>query len=160
MGSEMCIRDRGILLQDEMGSEEDSAVRVHIPYFGIIRIAREKQQAATTGASSSEAQLRLSSLTHLSAPLSTDFLSTNNTPNPLSFPFSDTAAPLEFTAPFTHQQQQQCQTAFSDAGLSLMPSPLMQGGHPGLAAGGEDWAFQGVDMAFFESVMRNVGGDV
>jgi hypothetical protein len=36
----------------------------------------------------------------------------------------------------------------------------MQGGHPGLAAGREDWAFQGVDMAFFESIMRNFGGDI
>ncbi|KAJ5459367.1 hypothetical protein N7530_011311 [Penicillium desertorum] len=141
----------GILPQDGMGSEEESAVRVHIPYFGIIRIAREKQQAATTGtssSSSSEAQLRLSSLTHLSAPLSTDSLSTDNIPNPLPFPFADTAAPLEFTASFAHQQQQQCQTAFSDPGLSLMPSPLMQGGHPGLAAGGEDWAFQGWTWRF------------
>ncbi|KAJ6128201.1 hypothetical protein N7471_009418 [Penicillium samsonianum] len=153
----------GILPQDGMGSEEESVVRVHIPYFGIIRIAREKQQAATTGtssSSSSEAQLRLSSLTHPSAPLSTGSLSTNNTPNPLSFPFTDTAAPLEFTATFAHQQQQQYQTTFSDPGLYLTPSPLTQGGHPGLAAGGEDWAFQGVDISFFESVMRNFGGDV
>jgi hypothetical protein len=36
----------------------------------------------------------------------------------------------------------------------------MQGGYPELAAGSEDWAFQGVDMAFFENIMRNVGGDV
>lgn len=152
----------GILPQNPMGSEE-SVVRVHVPYFGIIRIAREKQQAATTGTSSSgssEPQLHLSSLTHLSAPLSASSLSTNNTPNPLSFPFADTAAPLEFTAPFAHQQQQQSQTAFYDPGLSLTPSPLMQGVHPGLAAGSEDWAFQGVDMAFFDSLMRNVEDDV
>ncbi|KAJ5492006.1 hypothetical protein N7453_010103 [Penicillium expansum] len=147
-----------ILPQDGMGSEEKSAVRVHIPYFGIIRIAREKQQTAMTGtssSSSSEAQLRLSSLTHTGAPIST-----NNTPNPLSFPFADIAAPFEFTAPLAHQQQPQCQTTFYDPGVSLTPSLLMQGVHPGLAAGSEDWAFQGVDMAFFESVMRNVGGNV
>lgn len=152
----------GILPQDVMGSEEESVVRVHIPYFGIIRIAHEKQQAATTetsSSSSSEPQLCLS-LTHPSASLFTGSLSTNNTPNPLSFPFADTAAPLEFTAPFAHQQQQQCQTAFYDPGVPLTPSPLMKGGHPGLAARSEDWAFQGVDMAFFDSVMRNVEDDV
>ncbi|KAJ6133990.1 hypothetical protein N7523_000312 [Penicillium sp. IBT 18751x] len=153
----------GILPQDRMGSGEESVVRVHIPYFGVIRIAREKQQAATMGtssSSSSEAQLRLSSLTQPSASHSTGSLSTNNSPNPVCFPAADTAVPPEFTAPFTHQEQQQCQTTFSDPGLCLTPSPLMQGGHHGLAAGGEDWAFQGVDMAFFESVMRNIGGDV
>lgn len=161
------------LPQDSMVSGEESVVRMHIPYFGIIRIAREKQQAAATGTSSSansEAELHFSSLTHPSGPLSTgslstgplstSSLSTNSTPNPLSFPVADMTAPLEFTAPFAHQQEQQGQATFSDLNLSLTSSPLMQGGHPGLAAGGEDWAFQGVDMAFFESIMRNVGGDI
>ncbi|KAL6232448.1 hypothetical protein BDW75DRAFT_19720 [Aspergillus navahoensis] len=159
----------GTLQQDGMGQEEEEeegVVRVHIPYFGIIRIAREaptKRQAATTDTtttSSSDPQLRLSSLTHPS----TLTPSTNNPPNPLSFHVADTAASHEFTTPFAHQdphhqQEQQCQNTFSDSGLSLTPSPLMQGGYPELAAGGEDWAFQGVDMAFFESIMRNVGGD-
>lgn len=147
----------GILPHDGMVSEE-SVGRVHIPYFGVILIAREKQQATTSGisrGSNSEAQLRLSSLTHSTDPLFTSPISTNNTPNPLSFLVADTAAPRQFGAPFAHQQQQPCQTPFSDPDLSLM-----QGGHPGLAAGGEDWAFQGVHMAFFESITRNVGGDV
>lgn len=143
----------GMLPHDGMVSEEESVVRVHIPYFGVIRIAREKQQAATSDtsrSSNSEAQLCLSSLTHPA-----DLL-----PNgPLSFPVTDEAAPHGFSAPFAHQQQQACQTTFSDPGISLTSSPLMQGRHPGLAAGGEDWAFQGVDMAFFESIMRNVGSD-
>lgn len=165
----------GMLPHDGVVSEEESVVRVHIPYFGVIRIAREKQHAATLGTSSSssnsEAQLRLSCLTHPTDPLSTgplssgplstsSSISTNNTPNPLSFPVADTAGPHEFSAPFAHQQQQPCPTTFSDPGLSLPPSALMQGGHPGLAAGREDWAFQGVDMAFFESIMRNFGGDI
>jgi hypothetical protein len=34
---------------------------------------------------------------------------------------------------------------------------LEHGGDPGLTAGGEDWAFQGVDTAFFESLMRDPG---
>ncbi|KAL4868838.1 hypothetical protein BDV12DRAFT_185569 [Aspergillus spectabilis] len=171
----------GMLQQDGMGQEEEGVVRVHIPYFGIIRIVREvptKRQAATTGTmmapvdrfattSNSEPQLRLSSLTHPSSsvPHLSTLTSTNNTPNPLSFHVADTAACHEFTASFAHQhphhqQQQQYQNAFSDPGLSLTPSPLTQGGYPELAAGGEDWTFQGVDMAFFESIMRNVGGDV
>ncbi|KAJ5980494.1 hypothetical protein N7481_007792 [Penicillium waksmanii] len=140
------VGSEGILLQDGngMNSEEDSVVQVHIPCFGIIRITREKQQAATIGTNNFEAQIRLSSLIHPSGSLSTDSLSTDNTSNPLSFPVTDPAVPLEYTAaPFAHQQQQQCQTTFFDPGLSLTPSPLMQSEHPGVAAGGEDWAFQG-----------------
>ncbi|KAL5340614.1 hypothetical protein BJX70DRAFT_102110 [Aspergillus crustosus] len=133
--------------------DEESVVRVDIPYFGVIRIAREKQHAATS--SNSEAQLRLSSLTH-----PTNALSTDNTLNPLSSPVADTDAPREFSAPLAQQQQQPYQATFSDPCLSLTPSQLMQDGHPRLAAGGEDWAFQGLDMAFFENIMRNIGGDV
>nr|L7X8G0.1 RecName: Full=Dehydrocurvularin biosynthesis regulator [Aspergillus terreus]AGC95322.1 CurR [Aspergillus terreus] len=155
----------GMLPQDGMGPEEESVVRVHIPYFGIIRIAREKQHATTASkppvdrspSSNSDAQLRFSTLTHPSNALP---LSPNTTSNPLSFAVADAAAPHEFTTPFAHQQQQPCQPTFSNPGLSLTPSPLMQGGYPDLAAGSEDWAFQRVDMAFFESIMRNVGGDL
>jgi hypothetical protein len=83
--------------------------------------------------------------------------SSNNTSNPLSFHVADTTGSHELAAPFAqHQQEQQCPNTFSDSGLP----PLMQGGYPVLAAGSEDWAFQGVDMAFFENIMRNVGGDV
>ncbi|KAL4935162.1 hypothetical protein BDV06DRAFT_234611 [Aspergillus oleicola] len=126
--------------QDGMGQEEEGdMLRVYIPYFGNIRIVRE--------------------------------VPTSNSPNALlSFHVADTAAPGEFTAPFAHQQQnphhqqqeqqQHCQNPFSDPGLSLTPSLLAQDGYPELAAGGEDWAFQGVDMVFFESIMRNVGDDV
>jgi hypothetical protein len=34
---------------------------------------------------------------------------------------------------------------------------LQHGEDFGLAAGGEDWAFQGVDVAFVESLMRSAG---
>ncbi|KAL5044199.1 hypothetical protein BDW71DRAFT_216013 [Aspergillus fruticulosus] len=184
-GSEAMGQQEAMGQEGEEGEEgkEEGAMRVHIPYFGIIRIGREvptKRQAATTrtthrdtlpsvdrfaittNSSNSEPLLRLSSWTHPS----TLTPSTNNAPNPPSFHVADAAASHEFTAPFAHQhphhqQQQQCQNTFSDPGLSLTPlSPQTQGGYPELAAGGEDWAFQGVDMAFFESIMRNVGDDV
>ncbi|KAK2758261.1 hypothetical protein FQN54_004106 [Arachnomyces sp. PD_36] len=189
--------------QDGAGLEEEGAVRVHIPYFGIIRIAREapaERRAATngtmhraslsqanrsyatstTGSGSSypdslhaEAQLRLSSLAHSSPTPNRSTLSpsSNNTRHPhifsagssastLSFQAPDTGASYESTTPFAHQQQQQqCQNIFSDPGLSLTRSPLPQGEYPELAAGGEDWAFQGVDMTFFDSIMRSFGGD-
>ncbi|KIN05446.1 hypothetical protein OIDMADRAFT_102000 [Oidiodendron maius Zn] len=49
--------------------------------------------------------------------------------------------------------------------LTLQPQnglsdPLLQlGEYPGLVAGTEDWAFQGVDLAFFESLMRGTGNE-
>lgn len=121
-------------------------VRVHIPYFGIIRIIRD----ATTGTMHRDEVHRFGT-------------TTNNTPNTLSFQVAHTADSHEFPTAFAHhdhQQQQPCQNTLSDLGISLTPSPPTQGGYPELAAGGEDWAFQGVDMAFFESIMRNAGGEV
>ncbi|KAL5358546.1 hypothetical protein BJX96DRAFT_183012 [Aspergillus floccosus] len=145
--------NEGMMRQDGMGLEEkegEGVVRVHIPYFGIIRIARElptKQQAATTGNALPQVDQSASN--------------TNNTASPLSFHVADSAAAQEFTAPFGHrQQQEEGQTTFSDPGLSLTLFPMVQGGYPELAAGGEDWVFQGVDMAFFESIMRNSEGDL
>ncbi|KAK2809847.1 hypothetical protein FQN50_003488 [Emmonsiellopsis sp. PD_5] len=191
------VRDAGseeMVQQDGMVMEE-AVVRVHIPYFGIIRIAREaptELQAATTHQAAppqvdrfctttttssnfeplhADPQLRLSSLAN-SSPiphLSTLSPSTNNTSpdaihstalslNAPSLQATNTAASHEPTTSFGYQQQ--CQNTLSDPGLSLTRSPLSQGDYPELAAGGEDWAFQGVDMAFFEDIMRGIAGDV
>jgi hypothetical protein len=57
----------------------------------------------------------------------------------------------------------QHQGAGSDVDTDIMsqfqygsPDPLLYNGeYPSLTAGGEDWAFQGVDLAFFESLMRS-----
>ncbi|KAJ5211946.1 Polyketide synthase KR [Penicillium cinerascens] len=38
---------------------------------------------------------------------------------------------------------------------NLFSDPFFQ--NPGLTAGGQDWAFQGVDMAFFDNLMNNGG---
>ena len=54
-------------------------------------------------------------------------------------------------------------TGVSDAALHFAPQLqncssddlLQHGEYPGPVAGGEDWAFQGVDLAFFESLMRS-----
>jgi hypothetical protein len=142
-GGEETLQQNGMGHEDQEEEEGEGVVRVHIPYFGFIRIAREaptKRQAATI-----DTMHRFASTS-----------SSNNTSNPLSFHVADTATSHDVLAPFAHQQQeQQCPNTFSDSGLS----PLMQGGYPELAAGSEDWAFQGVDMAFFENIMRNVGSD-
>ncbi|RMZ39430.1 hypothetical protein CA14_003124 [Aspergillus flavus] len=140
------VSEAGSENSNDLGLEEEGVVRVHIPYFGIIRIIRD----ATTGTMHRDEVHRFGT-------------TTNNTPNTLSFQVAHTADSHEFPTAFAHhdhQQQQPCQNTLSDLGISLTPSPPTQGGYPELAAGGEDWAFQGVDMAFFESIMRNAGGEV
>ncbi|GMF67252.1 unnamed protein product [Aspergillus oryzae] len=140
------VSEAGSENSNDLGLEEEGVVRVHIPYFGIIRIIRD----ATTGTMHRDEVHRFGT-------------TTNNTPNTLSFQVAHTADSHEFPTAFAHhdhQQQQPCQNTLSDPGISLTPSPPTQGGYPELAAGGEDWAFQGVDMAFFESIMRNAGGEV
>jgi hypothetical protein len=41
-----------------------------------------------------------------------------------------------------------------------LSDPLLQHGeYPGLTAGAKNWAFQDVDLAFFESLMRSTGNE-
>lgn len=88
---------------------DDSVVCVHVPYFGVIKIARE-------GVSKQ--------------------------------------APLMVT---TQSQVTSDNINLPDASLCnfVLNNPLQH--YPELAAGGVDWPFQGVDMAFFDSLMSTVG---
>ncbi|PGG99383.1 hypothetical protein GX51_06316 [Blastomyces parvus] len=179
--------------QQDGTSLEEGVVRVHIPYFGIIQIAREaptEVQPATTGTVyraalpqvdrfrtdatininnndcepfHADSQLHLTSVAHPNTIIpfnntSSDhpILSTAPSLNTHSLEAADTSASHESITPLAPQQQQY-QTTFSEPGLSLTLSPLLHRGSPELTASGEDWAFQGVDMAFFEGIMRNIG---
>ncbi|KAF2786820.1 hypothetical protein K505DRAFT_289023 [Melanomma pulvis-pyrius CBS 109.77] len=142
--------------------DEDAIVSVHVPYFGIIKIAREgvskevpKQQATTTTNYLARLQVANNSSTN---KIDTLHAETQVPPSELAGPsrMSDGQLgklPIPSTGDYdvaTHVSPQ-LQYGLSD--------PLLQNGeYPGLAAGGDDWAFQGVDMAFFDSLMRS-GGD-
>ncbi|CAG5137280.1 uncharacterized protein ALTATR162_LOCUS62 [Alternaria atra] len=110
-------------------------------------------------------QARFPSSTQLS------YSSHPNTPPPalslnnIAFHATSMAALPDSSAVFTRQQHQQQQQEHQEFGGDLatvsdtafsssLPAPW-QGNFPELAAGSEDWAFQGVDMAFFESIMRS-----
>jgi hypothetical protein len=93
-------------------TQDDSVVSVHIPYFGVIRIAREGV--------SKQAPVDMSTNTH-------PYLTADNT------------SLLE--------------TSFYEG----LPGPMQYEQCPELAAGGADWPFQGVDMAFFDSLMSTTG---
>jgi hypothetical protein len=94
---------------------DDSVVSVHIPYFGVIRIAREG----------------VSKQSPVAATLSTHSNTTADNTMPTNVP----------------------ETSFYEG----LPNPMQYEQYPDLAAGGADWPFQGVDMAFFDSLMSAVG---
>jgi hypothetical protein len=170
--------------------DDGSGIRVHIPYFGVIKIARNglsKEKVASIPAAGSSYQ---------ASPLKTTNTSTISDSNSthghhdgtVSFPPSTTDTRVSRINPSPSQV-----ASFALAGLhEIVPSPIdatplganiaqvdpshlaTQGqlssnvppldyeGYPELAACSDEWAFQGVDLAFFDSLMRNTAqeGDV
>ncbi|KAF4614345.1 hypothetical protein G7Y89_g15392 [Cudoniella acicularis] len=157
-GTETALPDQG----------DDAAVSVHIPYFGIIKIAREgiskevpkSQATATTNPPTQSRGVNSAGAIHAEPQMCPSTLAeTGGTPDdeaitPVVANYIHVEAPLMMSN--THANfESQLQNDFSD--------PLFHDGeYPGLAAGAEDWAFQGVDLAFFDSLIRSTGheGDV
>lgn len=100
---------------------DDAVVSVHIPYFGIVKIAREGVRKEEPNSHSKHDNGQAAGSVEMISGI---------LPNPVNF--------------VADYQIESSETVF-------------QGGEyfPELAAGGEDWAFQGVDTAFFENVMRS-----
>lgn len=172
----------------QAGLDDDRAVSVHIPYFGIIRITRNDsgtmrpRSQATMGPESRAAQPQSVGMSHEDSPrgrcanpqifdgphrpldaqsritvrngsghfeppvmMHEVFGTTQAQPGALSMPISDA---------------DYCATNSAPQHTADMTDPaLRQGEYPGLAAGMEDWAFQGVDLAFFDSLMRTTAND-
>lgn len=150
-------------------------MRVHIPYFGIIKIAREgvskevpKQQATAiinrlaqsqvVDKSSTTTQMRAFELAGASGFSTVEVMTPVDAGSMISHEVPDTYAktPGEISIPFTSANDAtttpQLQNGFYD--------PFLQNAeYPELAAVGEDWVFQGVDMAFFDSLMRSAGNE-
>lgn len=172
--------------------DDDVVVSVHIPYFGIIKIAREgmskevPKPQATTATTNGPAQ---SQVVDRSSTTSTETLyaepqmrpsrlaGPSGIPNveamtPIDAGYGHIEAPSMMSDTYAKTQAQLGTlsipaTGASDVATHFAPQlqnglsdPLLQHGeYPGLAAGGEDWAFQGVDLAFFESLMRSAGNE-
>ena len=170
--------------------DDNAVVSVHIPYFGIIKIAREgvsmagaepQSASATSGRPARlEAADRSSSAstqrTHAEARMRpTGFAEPSRNPSLEAMAPADTgrghveaAAVITDAYANTPAQLETLSvpaTGANDVAISFAPQPqnglsypiLQHGEYPGLAAGGEDWAFQGVDLAFFDSLMRSAG---
>ena len=172
--------------------DDDAVVSVHIPYFGIIKIAREgmskevPRPQVTTATSNRPApsqvvdsssairpeifqaglHLRPSRLSRPSGVPTLEPMTPADAgyghveaPSMMSDTYERTQAQLG-TLPIPAASANNVATNFASQPQNGLSDPFLQHGeYPGLAAGTEDWAFQGVDMAFFESLMRSVGDE-
>ena len=173
--------------------DDDAAVTVHVPYFGMIKVARKG--VSLQGPSPPLTSAPTSHQPQYSTPNKYSTSSTASTSSSLADPLfppripsrtglssvgtmtpddagcgqSDTTTMLDMCT------KAQMQSAYSSSAMSLdnmaaqyassfqpsLPDPLLpQTEYPGLAAGSDDWAFQGVDLAFFDSLMGGVGNEM
>ncbi len=172
--------------------DNDAVVSVHIPYFGVIKIAREGMRKEVPGTQAPSATMSCpaqSQAADRSGITSTDTLHvepqmrTFGSSGPSGNPNAEAMTPVDGgyghveasstmsdTYAKTWVQPETLSipaTGASDVGLNLAPqlqngssdSLLQHEEYPGLVAGGEDWAFQGVDLAFFESLMRSASNE-
>jgi hypothetical protein len=119
--------DSGIRVADQ---EVDAVVSVNVPYFGVIKIAREGMTKERTRPNS------LAASTMGVVGVSTS---------------GDASNGLVEAAMATPGNARDTYEGFYDSIVQRHED------FPSLAAGGEDWAFQGVDMAFFQSLMGCIG---
>ncbi|KAF2122084.1 hypothetical protein BDV96DRAFT_562891 [Lophiotrema nucula] len=155
--------------------DNDAATSVHIPYFGIIKISRKgiskqvlsplvthrqahKFNTTSTKAPTSDTQVYFSRVSETSeasvtVPVSGGYGSVGSygqaqaqsLTGTLSMPFMEQDG-VPSTLPHTVSE--------TYTSLSAPDPSWGYDVYPDLAAGSEDWAFQGVDLHFFESLMR------
>lgn len=157
--------------------DEDAVVSVHIPYFSLIKIAREgvskevpKQQAtATTNYLARLQVVNRSSTTSKDTLHAEPQMRPSGLAGPSGMPNVEVLTQVDAgyghieTPPMMSQEDTgayDVATHFAPQLQNGLSDPLLQHGEsPELAAGGDDWAFQGVDMAFFDSLMRSAGDE-
>lgn len=153
------------------GKKEGEELRLHIPYLGVIKITRQGPISRELSLGNAASRLHQTS--------QVEFL--QREPLPAS---NDAFASLPYASPTDEQPLSrlhgiaQGSTFFGDLPASELPTAQSQApgyeqstlqypssGHdnivlephaglPPITAGVNDWAFQGVDMAFFDSLMR------
>lgn len=158
---------------------------VHVPYFGIIKIIRQgmggklqmrlnRAQFHLTAQSQAINGYGTASIRSAATDSIPD-LSGLAEPGGVSYPeirtrnitggnYNKTTFGLTQETPTTYEANMTSFGGLSDSTTSVgdislesvMYEPIFQqGNNHEIAAGGEDWAFQGVDMAFFDSLMRS-----
>ena len=142
--------------EQEGFQEDDNAMRISIPYFGIVKFTHEgrisKESPQTRWLNEQDDKFNDTGLTP-SAPLD----SLNNVSNISGLPFDPVGidmgqVPQASAHTLPHPiDQQHLAAQYPNASNHL--DTQQQYSYPGLTAGIEDWAFQGVDNAFLDNLM-------
>ncbi|GFF31062.1 hypothetical protein IFM58399_02763 [Aspergillus lentulus] len=152
---------------DEGTDKKGDELRLHIPYLGVIKIARqdpiscelpgphqifpvESPQRESTIAVSNDA---FASLPHASSTEEQQRLNHLHGTTQDS-PFQGTLPASDWLNAQLHEQSILQNPSPSQDDIALQP----HAGLPAITAGVNDWTFQGVDMAFFDSLMRGMPG--
>jgi hypothetical protein len=167
--------ESGALHEHHTSDDEPGVLRMCIPYFGVIRIAREggiSKEPPTislakpvlplgflgVGDGDSIPSSSISNNASDDAPCNTDYC-----PVQMQGVINMSKLSAQHQQPPESQQNVLHGHAHHDFGPSpgynpnLIEPPLQQQyPFPGLAASADDWAFQGVDMAFFDSLMKGL----
>lgn len=166
------------LVGGDLTRDQSSAVRVHIPHFGAIKIGRDgsiskelskfppstacttnqirEQQTLQTGPISSNRTINLAAARSPgfdSRPVTSDMTSARDD-GTLERPEAQVEGLSSQSVTFGDNL---INTQHGFATSSIFPGALLQEDGQLQAAGVDDWALQGVDMAFFDSLMREVG---
>ena len=153
------------------GKKEGEELRLHIPYLGVIKIARQGPISREPWLGN--AASRPHPISQVEFPQREPLAASND-----AFASLHYASPTD-EQPLSHLYGMAQGSAFSgDLPASERPNAQLQApgyeqsmlqypssshhnialqphvGLPPIAAGVDDWAFQGVDMAFFDSLMR------
>ncbi|KAB8276464.1 hypothetical protein BDV30DRAFT_206161 [Aspergillus minisclerotigenes] len=147
----------------EENRKQGEELRLHIPHLGVIKVARGRPVSRQPSVGNTAA------CTHMShgelescvtwndaigpSPTSKHSLSNMHDVAPgsvLSFDMAESESLSEHLRSPRYEPSIPQNTGFGQDGIALQ----LPVGHPPTAAGVDDWAFQGVDMAFFDSLMR------
>jgi len=153
-------------VQTAGGPQEDDLALLHIsiPYFGVIRITREGLISMNTPTIHTSQMQRVGGYDNLASTRSLHVA--NNRPPVNLGRAARSASPNLYQITFDDLTPNFEQRQIGDElpGASGNSQPVLTGHindripqqyiQPDLAAGVDDWAFQGVDTAFFESLLR------
>ena len=128
--------------------EECSVLQLPIPYFGIIKIGREGIISKDLPTEQTSSPLGFDESPD-SVHVANHVFSFGSGPIPHQ---NSDATHLPILDRWQVQSQVEAQLAIAPEVDSVRQQQIL---HPNLTAGVNDWAFQGVDAAFFDSLMRN-----
>ncbi|MCJ1325267.1 hypothetical protein MMC10_001929 [Thelotrema lepadinum] len=167
----------GLATPSSSADDDDTILSMHIPYFGIIKITREgiskevtRSHIATSrlaglqgvdrshtfsDESRSETQVHRSELGgHSEIPNGVQAVTSVDGSSQMTIPYTNASA-----QPGTLTNSTIAMSGVDSLQTDLLDPLWEYSTHPGLAAEGEDWALQGIDLAFFESLISvsNIG---